>query len=815
MTPLENMLGNEKCADIWLVCSDGLLIPFHTVIFDLRNTLDSPFDVFIKSARVADEDLISVPLDGQTMWRILSFVYLDTYNDEATSCFSFRTVEAPKFGEEDELAVTFCSLQLDPQACKSATLLNAWSSMQVYVAANFWFMDRLVVESSERFGGFVCGSSAEEDFLDFVNAIFKAVPDRRQLLCDQIVKECVTNIHTLINNVRFCSIVGDNCLLGLLLVKELTALLLTCRKTPANGGQTLSAPMTSASTSVDASRVAELQNRLVENENQLLAEEKSVSRFEEENTNLRATVAHLLTENSLLKARLEISQPNDSVLVDQVTDKMDIIDNLAEQLDDKDQEMAEMRQEMFEKDQKISGLSRLNQDLIKGINSNRSGQRYITDLMIEHNKSREQVTALQALLKASEVKHEELLALTAAHAQALEEVVVNKARVPQPAAGKDSQPANTSQSADTAQGADDQRVIGFGVMTAAVNSITSGDAVPVETPIATATQPLPDPAITAQVASGGGPLTFPQRLAQRRAADMATRAQRQAAAGLNGGEAAEVSEGPTGMPLVSRGALPAAQQPGLAASNGASVNGDNHPPTINGAPRGPHAAAAAARRAGPHSRNVRSASVVSAGSIVNAVPLTQSERDTPTAARTPTIPQMRGGPHTTGAAPPRINGAQNAPTNATAGPAAAIIINGHTNGNPVHDALVRQQQSEVNRLQAEIAFLRRQLNDARTGKLIPQACFSPVLTIPGPAANVQTRDQSGRGGGGGGGGRNPEPRLNAILMALKEYDLDHKSCNDCGINFNSEWRGVVDNPREPSLILRCRKCGEEKCRWRC
>lgn len=89
-----------------------------------------------------------------------------------------------------------------------------------------------------------------------------------------------------------------------------------------------------------------------------------------------------------------------------------------------------------------------------------------------------------------------------------------------------------------------------------------------------------------------------------------------------------------------------------------------------------------------------------------------------------------------------------------------------------------------------------------------------MLTSIGPASNIQS---SGRGGrrssnhGSSGG----NARLERVLKALKEYDLDHKSCNDCSINFNAQWRGMVDNIDNPDLILMCNKCGEEKCRWHC
>lgn len=65
------------------------------------------------------------------------------------------------------------------------------------------------------------------------------------------------------------------------------------------------------------------------------------------------------------------------------------------------------------------------------------------------------------------------------------------------------------------------------------------------------------------------------------------------------------------------------------------------------------------------------------------------------------------------------------------------------------------------------------------------------------------------------GPSNGNSRLKRVLKALREYDLDHKACNDCSINFNAQWRGMVDDFNAPDLILMCTKCGNEKCRWQC
>lgn len=80
-----------------------------------------------------------------------------------------------------------------------------------------------------------------------------------------------------------------------------------------------------------------------------------------------------------------------------------------------------------------------------------------------------------------------------------------------------------------------------------------------------------------------------------------------------------------------------------------------------------------------------------------------------------------------------------------------------------------------------------------------------TLTFVGPASQA-TPNQRPSGGNG---------RLKQVLKALKEYDLDHKACNDCSINFNAQWRGIVDDINNPDLVLICNKCGNEKCRWHC
>lgn len=49
--------------------------------------------------------------------------------------------------------------------------------------------------------------------------------------------------------------------------------------------------------------------------------------------------------------------------------------------------------------------------------------------------------------------------------------------------------------------------------------------------------------------------------------------------------------------------------------------------------------------------------------------------------------------------------------------------------------------------------------------------------------------------------------------ALKFAAKDYKSCNDCGIPFNCEFRGAPEDPSVRHLALNCTKCGSEQMRW--
>ena len=80
-----------------------------------------------------------------------------------------------------------------------------------------------------------------------------------------------------------------------------------------------------------------------------------------------------------------------------------------------------------------------------------------------------------------------------------------------------------------------------------------------------------------------------------------------------------------------------------------------------------------------------------------------------------------------------------------------------------------------------------------------------MLTFVGPGSTAQTRGPPGPPNAGN------DSRLRKVLKALKDYCVDHRACNDCGINFNAQFRGIVEHIEDDRLILKCGKCDSEKC----
>lgn len=82
-----------------------------------------------------------------------------------------------------------------------------------------------------------------------------------------------------------------------------------------------------------------------------------------------------------------------------------------------------------------------------------------------------------------------------------------------------------------------------------------------------------------------------------------------------------------------------------------------------------------------------------------------------------------------------------------------------------------------------------------------------MLTFAGPVPINQTGGQPDRGPPNPGN----DNLLRKVLKALRDYCVDHRSCNDCGINFNAQFRGIVERIEDRRLILKCDKCDTEKC----
>lgn len=82
-----------------------------------------------------------------------------------------------------------------------------------------------------------------------------------------------------------------------------------------------------------------------------------------------------------------------------------------------------------------------------------------------------------------------------------------------------------------------------------------------------------------------------------------------------------------------------------------------------------------------------------------------------------------------------------------------------------------------------------------------------MLTSAGP--NPKT--QSGPSPAHGYPNARHDDLLVRVLKALGDYCVDHRACNDCGINFNAQFRGIVENIEDHRLILKCGKCDTEKC----
>jgi hypothetical protein len=692
-------------------------------------------------------------------------------------------------------------LRLTSESGKSGTLLKALDSVKVFQAAYMWKLDRLMLEAAHRFGVFISGAFNQAEFPEFTTAIFNSVVDPQCMLYGHLVQECFAHCQSLVNNPKFMTALEYNSKLAVHLYRRLADL-------QASLGPVNVAKVPHSSSFVDSSAVTSLQSLLDEALDVSSVKQEQVDALEQEVTRLKKTLSEVETADAFKQshidalerepARAEENVPQRKTpvgleaqvqnLIVQRATKDAVIDNLERQLDVKDKKIDELGHMLI-------GANQRNTVLTDEINSKRKGQGFL----MERNEARETVEKLQARLTVFEDKNRELEARLAAHAQ--QPITVQAALVPQPSA-----PAQLPQVAGI------RRIEGFGMMAGPVSNMNNTNMSPGPSNVPSHPHsPLPTPPVltaptlATQAPRTGGTPTFVEKM-------MMTR---RAAAGIHGGETESTAsnEAPASMPLATRGVFTFAQQPARSSSPAASVNGAataSARSPANGVPAGPHAAAA--RRAiGPHS------------------PQTNGGAHSLSAT-----PGVSNRPHTNGTTqhvPPRVNGsaaipivnpapvapvapiAHAAPVARSVAPIApaavpAVAVNGHGNGTP--DPRDRKIEVQAN----QIRFLQGQLNDARAGKSLTLFPLFLMLTFPGPASAVQTRGFVGHGP--------PNPRaagenarLEKILKALRDYDVDHKSCNDCSINFNAQWRGIVDGTDDRNLVLMCGKCGNEKCRFPC
>ncbi|THY23421.1 hypothetical protein D6D01_05973 [Aureobasidium pullulans] len=775
---LTSNLGNERHASAWFITSDGHVIPFHAVILDFRSLLPCVLDDLVNSRVDAGQPRIPVPFDSQTVWRVFNFIYHEDYDDldvpltfpvvdppRASPSATTRLIDISSSDEETELSLGFRNLQVTPRACTSAVLLKAWANLLVYRVASIWTIDRLVVESSTRFDKFLSGASGETDFPGFVDAVFNSVSDPAQILYDRVAEECVDNAEELCRNNHFLAVVQRHGLLGRLLFVKITSR--SRGQTNASAFFTTPAPTVPAvSTAASSSVIEDLQVQLAAAQNDVLsrdtlleAREAEVQRLKQNVESQHATLTRQSIKITALEGRTVAPGPEDPKLTAQLRAKEAALENLQDKLDSQDLQIVDL-------EAKLNDSTRRTRELTHGINHQRFNHPNNTNLMVERNEARQKFEIVQQELTTSEKRVKDLEARLAAKEQ---ELVTLRAAPAQPTPRVFAQadaPARPAPSVGATR-----EVVGFGALTNSVNSINSGTAVAPAPRLPLALPSLP-PSIIAPTTAGA--LTFVQRMAARRQA-----------AGIGGGEleAAILAGAPTGAPtsmsVVVRGDPAATEQSSPSPSDASSTNGVAAvtPALTNGVPCGPHSSNIARRTTGPHvGPRARTQTPQSNG----VTPFTAGPGITTSIAvngvTTSTV----------------VNGASSSPISttqaSTVGQSNAVLEE--------KIKIIDQQRIEITRLQNQGKFYQRQLNDARNG----------------PSSNVNTR---GHGGPGFFSSGEDSHRLKKVLTALKEYDLDHKACLDCSINFNSEWRGIVDDISNPELILNCKKCGEEKCRWRC
>lgn len=701
-----------------------------------------------------------------------------------------KLVDASTEHQDVALVQGFRKLHITSQSCTSLALLKALASVKVYQAASEWDIDRLMIEAGQRFGGYVSGAFDRDDFPQFVDAVFNSVTGPAELLYGPLVQECFIHCQHLANNTNFLAILEHNGKLAVRLYRELAKFQASFN----NGTSTTPTPSAlgagGSTSDAASSAVTLLRGQLTEARDAVSAKDEQIKTLKQELARLKDSVQHKTSTTDL-----------ESQLAQERADKADkdaIIDNLEGQLGQKDEKINDFGRT-------LSDVNARNAQLVRQINSQRTGQSGSTSFLLECNGARESAGKLQVCLDASETKIKELETQLAAHCQ--QPLVVNPVFTSGLSTRNTTSPVQPSQPIQRPQDAEPKRhIIGYGSMTASMNSIAagSGSATVSESPAsptpAPSVRPVPVPAAHSLI-SAGGPVSYVEKVQRSRAAD------------VHGGEHEDTTsrQAPTTMPVRTRGASIEVQQslrsPSVTPSTSSTIPTSALSP-VNGAPRGPHVALSR-RAAGPHSpqsngdpHTASTTSSVDASSHVNGIPQPVTPRECGDAVNFSGGSASARGAGGAGSAAPVESSTT---PSAAAGPSTApsvIVSNGQVNG------FIDERDRIIQQLNAHNNSLQTQLNAAR-GKQLPCSFCFLILTSTAHARDMQSNRPPHNGSSRG------KARLRRVLNALKEYDLDHKACNDCSINFNAQWRGMVDNIDEPDLILMCNKCGNEKCRWRC
>lgn len=654
---------------------------------------------------------IRLDFDGQTVWRVISFIYDGAYQDEeedltfpkveppTSPTSTTRSIDAPTEHQDVALVQDFRKLHITSQSCTSPILLKALASVKVYQAASEWDIDRLMIEAGQRFGGFVSGAFDRDDFPQFVDAVFNSVTGPAELLYGPLVQECFTHCQHLANNTSFLTILEHNGKLAVRLYRELAKF-----QASFNDG-TSATPVPSAlgagSSSSDAgsSITALLQIRLTEARDAVTAKEEQVKTLEQDITRLKDSVQPKPSTTDLEAQLTKVKAEK--------ADKIVIIDNLEAQLDQKDDKINDL-------ERTIDDVNVRNARLVRQINSQRAGQPDSTSFLLERNEARENAEKLQVRLTASEGKIQELEAQLATHSQ--QPLVVSSVFIPGLNANSTNPPVQPSQPTQRPEDVEPKRrIISYGSMTASMNSIAAASA-SVADPSSPASptpsvRPVQAPAAH-NLISAGGPASYFEKL------------QRSRAAGIHGGEheCTTSSGAPPTMPVRTRGDSTANQQPERSPSvvpSTSSTISASAPSLANSVFRGPHATLGR-RTTGPHSPQINggphtafTSSSVAASPQVNGTsqPITPNGRGKAVAPGTGPASAHAAGLTGSSSTAPVVTPLTTSSA-AAAAPAAssATVSNGQFNGSPdERDRIIRQ-------LRAHNTFLQNQLNDARSGK---------------------------------------------------------------------------------------------------